>query len=407
MDQIKIIRTQEDYMDALKLVEVLIESDPDRDSEAGERLALLTTLIKDYEAKQFPSEFPDPIEAIKYRMDQAGLKPSDLVPYIGTRGRVSEILSGKRPLTLDMVRALESGLGIPARVLIQKPVEKTESPFQNWDTQLVKTMEQYGYFGDKSVKKNGKEHLVSNFFGLFPQMQPAALFRKTNYRVAPRTDRNALTAWMVRVLDRARKMKVSKKYVPGTVNLNLMKEIIKLSADERGPLLAQEHLRKLGIKLLIERHLPKTHLDGATLFMDKEQPVIGLSLRHDRLDNFWFTLMHEMAHVALHYDNDIELFYDEQLQDKDGIEIDAKERAADALAEEAVLPESIWAVSNAKITPTAMATQSLANELGVHVAVIAGLVRYKHQNFYYLNKIVNDESARVRAFFPEAFKVKK
>jgi len=119
MDKIKIIKTEQDYKEALKLLEELMGRDPNPDSAEGEQLNLLTTLIQDYEAKAFPETLPDPIEAIKFRMEQVGLKPADLIPYIGSRSRVSEILSGKRQLTLDMIRALETGLGIPAEVLIQ------------------------------------------------------------------------------------------------------------------------------------------------------------------------------------------------------------------------------------------------------------------------------------------------
>lgn len=152
MDKIKVIKTEQDYEEALKLVERLMSRDPDPDSAEGEQLTLLTALIQDYEARLFPEALPDPIEAIKFRMEQANLKPTDLVPYIGSRSRVSEILSGKRQLTLDMVRALEAGLGIPAKVLIQKPNIEGDAEYQNWDNRLVSEMESRGYFGAASKK---------------------------------------------------------------------------------------------------------------------------------------------------------------------------------------------------------------------------------------------------------------
>jgi len=120
MNKIKVIKTEKDYQDALALLETLVALDPDPETEEGEQLNLLAALIEDYEEREFPQTLPDPIEAIKFRMEQSNLKPSDLIPYLGSRSRVSEILSGKRQLTLNMVRALESGLEIPAKVLIQK-----------------------------------------------------------------------------------------------------------------------------------------------------------------------------------------------------------------------------------------------------------------------------------------------
>ncbi|HUO50181.1 MAG TPA: ImmA/IrrE family metallo-endopeptidase [Candidatus Paceibacterota bacterium] len=402
MDDIKVIRTKEDYEKALIMIERLIDMDPQPESEDGEKLALLTALVKDYESRLYPETLPDPVEAIRYRMGQAGLKPADLIPYIGTRARVSEILSGKRQLTLDMVRALEAGLGIPAKVLIQKPSVGSESQYQHWSNELVRTMERRGYFGDKSLKKHDKGELVKGFFAMSPNVQPAALFRKTNYRTAPRTDRNALSAWMLRVQNKAQKIKLKDYYKAGTVTLPVMQDIVRLSVKEDGPRLAQEYLKKIGIKLVIEPHLPKTHLDGATLLMDKNNPVIGLTLRHDRPDNFWFTLMHELAHVSLHYDKDVEIFFDEKLQEKDGV--DVKEVDADALAEDAILPESKWETSAAKTTPNQFSAEDLANELGIHIAVVAGVIRFKHHNFSYLTKIVNDKNLSVKKHFADEFK---
>lgn len=401
MDDIKIIKTKEDNDRALRLIEALVERDPEPGSADADRLTLLTALVKDYESKHFPESLPDPIEAIRFRMEQADLKPADLVPYIGSAGRVSEILSGKRQLTIDMVRALSTGLGIPAKVLIQKPSRDFES--QNWDTTLVKTMEQRGYFGRKTMENHTKSELISGFFAAFGHAQPAVLYRKTSFRSAPRTDYNALLAWGERVLQKAEKIKVSTKYDEETVTPQFMREVLRLSVKDKGPLLARDYLKKHGIKLVIEPHLPKTYLDGATFFASKDNPVIGLTIRRDRPDNFWFTLMHELAHVALHYNNDIKSFYDENLQDKDGIEVNPKEKEADSLAEESILPESKWETSAAKTTPNQFSTEDLASELGVQTAVIAGMIQFKHQNFFYLNKIVNDKNLSVKKYFAEEF----
>lgn len=400
MTDIKIIKTKADYDEALQLTEELVERDPEVGSADADRLTLLTALVRDYESKTFPENLPDPVEAIKFRMAQAGLKPADLVPFIGPAGRVSEILSGKRQLTLEMVRALSTGLGIPAKVLIQKPAQPTQS--HNWDTALVKVMAQRGYFGGKTLKSHTKAELIDSFVGAFGGIQPAALYRKTLFRVAPRTDKNALLAWRLRVLQKAANVSVATEYHK-TSTPALLQEVVRLSADAQGPLRAVSHLAAHGIKLVIEPHLPKTHLDGATILTDRSHPVIGLTLRHDRPDNFWFTLLHELAHVALHYESGVETFYDEELQADNPVETDAAEREADALADEAILPNSKWEISAAKYTPSPMAAESLARELGVQTAVIAGMIRFKHQNYYYLNKLVNDKTLSVRKYFADIF----
>ena len=113
------IKTKRDYHRALKEVEGLMHAK--RGTLEGDRLDVLVTLVEAWEAKHYPIDLPDPIEAIKYHMEQKGLKPRDLVRYIGSRNRVYEVLNRKRPLTLRMIWQLHKGLGIPAESLIKAP----------------------------------------------------------------------------------------------------------------------------------------------------------------------------------------------------------------------------------------------------------------------------------------------
>jgi HTH-type transcriptional regulator / antitoxin HigA len=115
--RIRPIRTKADYRAALKEVERLWDADPG--TAEGDVVDVLTTLIEAYEAEHFPIAAPDPISAIQFMMDQKGLTRRELEPAIGSRGRVSEVLSRKRPLTLPMVRALSSLLDIPTDILAQ------------------------------------------------------------------------------------------------------------------------------------------------------------------------------------------------------------------------------------------------------------------------------------------------
>jgi HTH-type transcriptional regulator/antitoxin HigA len=116
----RIIRTQGDYESALARIDALMENDPAPSSAEGEELALLGLLVSKYEEEKFPMDLPDPVAAIRFRMEQAGLKAKDLIPYIGSASKVSEVLSGKRALSLAMIRHLVKGLGIPAEVLLQE-----------------------------------------------------------------------------------------------------------------------------------------------------------------------------------------------------------------------------------------------------------------------------------------------
>lgn len=120
--QIRPIRTHADYESTLREISTLMESDPEPGTSQGDRLDVLATLVQAYEARHFPIDAPDPVEAIRFRMEQQGLTVKDLEPLIGGRNRVYEILNRKRPLTLAMIRRLHRQLGIPAEVLIGEPV---------------------------------------------------------------------------------------------------------------------------------------------------------------------------------------------------------------------------------------------------------------------------------------------
>jgi HTH-type transcriptional regulator/antitoxin HigA len=113
----KILKTEADYEAALAYIETLMDAAPGSPEE--EELSLFTLLVEQYEREHYPIDPPDPIDAILFRMDQEGLTRADLVPYIGSQSKVSEVLRRKRPLSITMIRNLHEGLSIPAATLIQ------------------------------------------------------------------------------------------------------------------------------------------------------------------------------------------------------------------------------------------------------------------------------------------------
>lgn len=121
---VKLIKTENDYLSTLKRIDELFEAE--LNTPEGDELELLVTLVELYEKKHFPIKSPTPIEAIKFRMEQMNLTQKDLVQYIGSKSKVSEVLSGKRSLSLNMIRNLSEGLGISAEILIQ-PIESDKS----------------------------------------------------------------------------------------------------------------------------------------------------------------------------------------------------------------------------------------------------------------------------------------
>lgn len=120
---IRPIRTEDDYRAAMRQISAFFDNEPEPTSEDGECFEILLTLVEAYEVKHFPIDLPDPVAAIKFRMDQTGLTAKDLEPMIGRSNRVSEVLNRKRPLTLPMIRKLHDRLGIPAESLIRPSMD--------------------------------------------------------------------------------------------------------------------------------------------------------------------------------------------------------------------------------------------------------------------------------------------
>jgi HTH-type transcriptional regulator/antitoxin HigA len=114
---IALLKNRQDYRQTLKEIETLMQAK--RNTPEGDRLDVLVTLVEAWERKHYPLDLPDPVEAIKYHMEQNGLAPRDLIPFIGSRNRVHEVLNRKRPLTLKMIQRLHAGLKIPAESLLK------------------------------------------------------------------------------------------------------------------------------------------------------------------------------------------------------------------------------------------------------------------------------------------------
>lgn len=381
MEHLKIIKTQTEHEAALARLIELMDVDPQEPSREADELEVLAMLIEQYEKQQFPIDLPDPVDAIRFRMDQQGLKKKDLVPFIGSAPKVSEVLNGTRSLSLNMIRRLNKGLGIPADILIREPVQQAACAKDiDWHAFPLAAMHKYGYFeqfeGSIQELKEYAAERVSNLFSSVPggfDLEPALLRTSAHLRSNDKeSDSYALWAWQARVLQKAAEQQLPARYQEGAVNLEWMRNLARLSWSERGPELALEYLQRSGIHLVIEPHLPKTYLDGAACRAANGNPVLALTLRYKRLDSFWFTLMHELAHVALHLDAKQTWFID----NLDAEQTDDKERQADALAQSALLPDGIDYLNISDAT----AVRKLANELNIAPAIIAGRIRYETGN---------------------------
>ncbi len=399
MSTIRAIRTEADYKTALARIDALMDAEfgtPD-----GDELDVLADLVELYESRHVPIGYPDPIEAIRFRMEQGGLSPRDLIPFMGSRAKVSEILSGKRPLTMQMARALHANLGIPADVLLQQPGVELPSALEgiDWQRFPLAAMAKRGWIATRPNLRSHAEEIMRDLIRRAggEHVLPTALYRKNDQaRANAKMDPYALMAWCWEVLARANAMPLPTAYKPGTVDLEFLQKVARLSWSEAGPRLAQEFLAKHGMPLICVEHLPRTHLDGAVLQRADGTPVIGLTLRYDRLDNFWFCVLHELAHIGRHMDgtHDEAFIDDLSLRDVEGVRRDPKEGEADEWAEKALIPDAEWQTSRVKDHPSPLAVVELAQRLGIHPAIIAGRVRHETRNFRLLSHFVGRGEVR-------------
>ncbi len=396
---IKIIKTESDYSEAMARLSELMSINPETDTPEDNELELLSLVIEKYERSIVPLVTPDPIEAILLRMDQLNLSRKDLAKYIGSASRVSEVLSRKKPLSLGMIRRLNIGLEIPADILIAGEVQE-ESVELEYSKFPIREMERRGLFSHvnhalSDIKEYAEEyisHLIQTF--LPKDAGPALLRSPMHQDGSKQADFYALAAWRMCVVKKARAVSNVGKFQKSDISLAWMRDLVKLSAFENGPVLAQEYLKRYGIVLVIEPHFPKTYLDGAAM-MDNGIPIVALTLRQDRVDNFWFVLMHELVHVWKHLTVDNPFIIDDERVPKD----DIIEDEANEIAKEILISTEAWDASDVKSTHQPTDAIALAHKLGISPAIVAGRLRKETNDYSLMVKAIGYN--QVRKLFTE------
>ena len=398
MVNISPIRTEEDHEAALSRLAEIFQAEIG--TPEGNERDILADLVELYEDKHYPIGLPDPISAIKFRMDQANLTARDLVPFIGSRAKVSEVLSGKRSITMSMARALHQHLGIPADVLLQAPgaILPDAMPSLEYTRFPLTAMAKAGWIPQVKNLRDQAEEIITDLLNRAGVGAPAPLYRKNDSRrVNAKTDDYALRAWCWQVLAQAREKQPEVDYQPGVITTELLREVAQMSVLEDGPVRARDFLIQHGVGLEYVKHLPRTHLDGAALRLPDSNPVIGLTLRYDRIDNFWYTLLHELAHVGLHLgscSNETGFVDDHSLRGVGSGGSDTTEQEADLMAQDALIPPEIWDDGILMVDPNPMAVLRMAWEARVHPAIVAGRVRFERGEYRLLSQFVGTGEVR-------------
>lgn len=397
----KVIKTEADYNAALERFESLLEEDEDHRSL--DDLELLSVLIEKYEDEHYPIDPPDPIEAIKFRMEQAGLSQKDLIPYIGSRSRVSEVLSGKRELTLAMIRALNVHLGIPAESLIHEAQEALPKALADLDFSQfpIKAMEKNGAFsgfpiGDAKISEKAEEGIrwLVGRIGGFSAVPRMAAKKNDGMRLNAKLDNYALLGWSLQALHEASEHPPVGRFKSEALTEKFIQTLVSLSVTEDGPRQAREYLGKAGIILLALPHLAHTYLDGAVFLTEGNRPVIAMTLRYDRLDNFWFVLLHELGHLKLgHLSGERSWIAD----DLDLANTDSRqEQEADRFAASSLLPTDFDLDTRVRLSTSEVV--AYASDHGVHPAIVAGRIQHNRKDFRTFANLVG--RGEVRKHFP-------
>lgn len=386
----RLIKTEEDYEKALAIIDELMDKKgEERDSE---RLEYWVTLVGIYEDERYPIAKPTPLSAIAFAMERQGLTRRDLEAFFGNKSKVSEVLSGKRHLTLEMIRRLHSGLGIPLDTLMQE----TPRPEQGVELDRLpfREMVERGWVRAVSGTRETQEEIRRwlDKIGIVTAV-PAFCARSSSW-LGARGDVYGTLAWLGGILSAAA-MPLLSPFNPDALDSDFFHGLFALSKDRQGPLRARDYLASFGVRLVVLRHFRKTYLDGAALFAPDGRAVVGMSLRHDRVDNFWFTLAHELAHLKLgHIEPGCFVVDNLDMRSDDHVE-----RAANTLAMDMMIPAEVWNGTSPAERSKPGFVRGLALKLGISPAIVAGRVRKETGNYKLFSRLVGN--GEVRRLFPE------
>ncbi|WP_210202261.1 XRE family transcriptional regulator [Mesorhizobium sp. WSM4311] len=286
-----------------------------------------------------------------------------------------------RSISLGNLIRVARTLGVRLTADISKPVHEPWLPsYEMTLTELQKVLKHARAHGwlDRAdqTDESGISQLRRTVAEHVGEYGTPSLLR-TGLNVTGHTEDWLLLAWKAQVTRAALKVTQRNRVKYRPLHVSWLNDLVQLSSLDDGPVQARALLFQHGIVLVTEPQIPGMKIDGAAFLVD-EVPVIGMTLRLDTIDNFWFTLLHEVAHVILHYRTGLSSgFFD----DVDNPEIDELEVEANQFASAILIPDEIWRRSPARITKTAEPIERLAKQLRIAPAIVFGRVRMERQNY--------------------------
>jgi HTH-type transcriptional regulator/antitoxin HigA len=271
--------------------------------------------------------------------------------------------------------------------------DKNESDSLDWGAFPAKEMAKRGWLTFKNKAKNTEDEVRRFYLDAVGVGLTPSYHRKTSHNGRSAKD-YSLLAWEARVLSKADEVLHSSSLPFFQLDDSWLPELMALSLQDKGPILAREFLANKGIILIIENHLPGTYLDGAAMLSESGNPVIGMTLRLNRLDNFWFVLMHELGHVFKHLLVNLGVTFIDEKVGENGDCDDVFEVEADFFAQEILIPNEKWKKCISRVMRTDKALLGDAKRHGIHVAIIAGRLRREKCDYSLFSEFVGQGQVR-------------
>lgn len=275
-----------------------------------------------------------------------------------------------RAAKLERIQAVLEALRSGSEITIRMPDGNTQHLPQAETAYPYKEMHKRGWF--KSIGTKAPLPFVASQYVArnLPDNRQQALHRM-KVRSNGVYSEQAMIAWKARVLELASELEPSLPTYDAIEEFDF-RHLVQLSSKRDGIKQAIQFVRSAGIALVFEKHLPNTHLDGAAMLSPSGRPVVGMTVRHDREDNFWFVLLHELAHVKLHRKNGLKSgFFDDNSSDSDSV----FEKEADEFALDALIPTEIWERSIVRFATEPESVKTFAAKFKISPAIVAGRVR--------------------------------
>jgi HTH-type transcriptional regulator/antitoxin HigA len=325
--------------------------------------------------------------------EKLGMKPQQVQRYEATDymgASLARLIEVSRVLRVNTSGSFEGSKQASSSVFAWSDTKDVV-----WSQLPIKEMVKRKWF-DIPLGANPIERVQDYFLrSAGPQFATALHRKKMSSENVP--NEFALLAWQTRILERARQSLKGGNIGAFELDDRWLPDLVQLTQRKDGPARARELLAQKGILLVVERHLPGSYLDGAAMLAEGDVPVIGLTLRYDRLDNFWFVLLHELGHIYLHLFDGLryDFFDEESASNSDRIEAEADKFALDAL-----IPESSWDQCLSRFALSEEAVRIDADTIGIDPSIIAGRIRKERGNYTILSNLIGQ--GLVRSLLEEA-----